>query len=136
MTTDASHDFTADHCIVVPEAPHPQPGRLIFSGERHEGNTWVLVAAGGQACRALPLYLGVRKHSPDGFEWGYSGSGPAQLALALCIEVAGRGRAERSYQAVKDALVASIKTESWMLSGSQILAAIEAAERRLDQGSR
>jgi hypothetical protein len=23
-------------------------------------------------------------HSPDGFEWGYHGSGPAQLALALC----------------------------------------------------
>ena len=23
-------------------------------------------------------------HSPDGFNWGYSGSGAAQLALALC----------------------------------------------------
>jgi hypothetical protein len=22
-------------------------------------------------------------HSPDGFEWGYAGSGPAQLALAI-----------------------------------------------------
>jgi len=24
----------------------------------------------------------LRNHSPNGFEWGYSGSGPAQLALA------------------------------------------------------
>lgn len=24
-------------------------------------------------------------HSPDGFAWGYSGSGPAQLALALLL---------------------------------------------------
>jgi hypothetical protein len=27
----------------------------------------------------------IRNHSPDGFNWGYSGSGPAQLALALCL---------------------------------------------------
>ena len=26
-------------------------------------------------------------HSPDGFSWGYSGSGPAQLALALLYDV-------------------------------------------------
>lgn len=28
---------------------------------------------------------GVMNHSPDGFAWGYSGSGPAQLALAICL---------------------------------------------------
>ena len=27
----------------------------------------------------------LRKHSPDGFNWGYGGSGPAQLALALLL---------------------------------------------------
>lgn len=26
-------------------------------------------------------------HSPDGFAWGYGGSGPSQLALAVCMEV-------------------------------------------------
>ncbi len=26
------------------------------------------------------------RHSPTGFEWGYSGSGPAQLALAMMLE--------------------------------------------------
>jgi hypothetical protein len=26
-------------------------------------------------------------HSPDGFNWGYGGSGPAQLALAVCLEL-------------------------------------------------
>ena len=29
----------------------------------------------------------VYNHSPDGFDWGYGGSGPAQLALAICIEL-------------------------------------------------
>jgi hypothetical protein len=27
----------------------------------------------------------VQNHSPDGFEWGYRGSGPTQLALAICL---------------------------------------------------
>lgn len=26
-------------------------------------------------------------HSPDGFNWGYGGSGPAQLALAICLRL-------------------------------------------------
>jgi len=30
----------------------------------------------------------VRNHSPDGFEWGYGGSGPAQLALAIMLNYA------------------------------------------------
>ena len=31
--------------------------------------------------------LAVVNHSPDGFEWGYGGSGPSQVALALLLEV-------------------------------------------------
>lgn len=30
-----------------------------------------------------------RNHSPDGFAWGYGGSGPSQLALAVMLEVKG-----------------------------------------------
>ena len=29
--------------------------------------------------------LKVRNHSPDGFSWGYAGSGPAQLALGILL---------------------------------------------------
>jgi hypothetical protein len=29
----------------------------------------------------------LRDHSPGGFEWGYGGSGPAQLAVAICSEL-------------------------------------------------
>lgn len=28
----------------------------------------------------------LRNHSPDGFNWGYNGSGPAQLALAILLK--------------------------------------------------
>ena len=31
----------------------------------------------------------VWNHSPDGFNWGYGGSGPAQLALAICLQLYG-----------------------------------------------
>lgn len=29
--------------------------------------------------------LKIRYHSPDGFAWGYAGSGPSQLALAILL---------------------------------------------------
>lgn len=29
-------------------------------------------------------------HSPDGFNWGYGGSGPAQLALAIMLKLTGK----------------------------------------------
>lgn len=35
----------------------------------------------------LPLRLDLANHSPTGFEWGYGGSGPAQLALAILAHV-------------------------------------------------
>jgi hypothetical protein len=33
--------------------------------------------------------LKIANHSPDGFNWGYAGSGPSQLALAICLELYG-----------------------------------------------
>lgn len=29
-------------------------------------------------------------HSPDGFSWGYGGSGPSQLALAIILKITGK----------------------------------------------
>jgi len=34
----------------------------------------------------LPLRLDLYNHSPTGFEYGYGGSGPAQLALAILAD--------------------------------------------------
>jgi len=34
----------------------------------------------------LPPQLRLRNHSPTGFSWGYGGSGPAQLALAILVD--------------------------------------------------
>lgn len=32
----------------------------------------------------------IYNHSPDGFNWGYGGSGPAQLALAIILKLTGK----------------------------------------------
>ena len=40
----------------------------------------------------------VRNHSPSGFEWGYGGSGPAQLALAILLEEVDEESALNLYQ--------------------------------------
>ena len=36
----------------------------------------------------------LRNHSPDGFETGYGGSGPSQLALAILLDHMGEARAD------------------------------------------
>lgn len=37
--------------------------------------------------RDLDPRVDLRRHSPTGFAWGYGGSGPAQLALAIACDV-------------------------------------------------
>ena len=36
-------------------------------------------------------------HSPDGFQWGYGGSGPAQLALALLLDATSNPKTAQDY---------------------------------------
>jgi hypothetical protein len=60
----------------------------LYQGVRVDGDAHVYVITdSGRA--PLPPCNEIRDHSPDGFEWGYGGSGPAQLALALCVDALG-----------------------------------------------
>jgi hypothetical protein len=47
----------------------------------------------------------VYNHSPDGFNWGYGGSGPAQLALAIMLELTGK---PDGYQDFKFSVIAGL----------------------------
>jgi hypothetical protein len=64
----------------------------------------------------LRPYHEVCKHSL-GFDWGYFGSGPAQLALALCCEVlgVGVGSTPALYQRFKSEIVYDLAYETWEL---------------------
>lgn len=51
----------------------------------------------------------VFNHSPDGFAWGYGGSGPAQLALAVLLEAGLHAvRALQLYQRFKCDQIATL----------------------------
>jgi len=65
-------------------------------------------------------------HSPTGFEWGYTGAGPAQLAFAILLDHYGApGPALLFYQDFKEFVVAMWNTDQWELTTEEINAALE-----------
>lgn len=69
-------------------------------------------------------------HSPDGFQWGYGGSGPAQLALALLINATtDPDMALAFYQRFKWDKVAGWG-EKWSILRSEILLWIAEERKR------
>lgn len=100
----------------------------IYHGRRTEHGCAVDVEEDGEVFLLNPR-LDLRNHSPTGLEWGYSGSGPAQLALALAADATGDDeRAQHVYQRLKFKVVGSLPHEGWILTERQIHAAIEAIE--------
>jgi hypothetical protein len=67
-------------------------------------------------------------HSPDGFNWGYGGSGPAQLALAILLDLFGDDSLALSwYQPFKWAVIARLpQGMPWKLTSGEIVCALEA----------
>ena len=66
--------------------------------------------------------LAVINHSPDGFNWGYNGSGPAQLALAILLDYTdNKDFAIRHHQQFKADIIAHLNPyEGWALTDGQI----------------
>ncbi len=53
----------------------------------------------------------ITRHSPDGFNWGYSGSGPADTALSILADCLGLNQANQLYQDFKWDIVAGWDNE-------------------------
>ena len=82
----------------------------IFRGEKQAvgGCTVYVENSGYTAELSLEKSFQVVQHSPTGFQWGYGGSGPAQLAAAILYEVtADPELTRRYYQDFKFAHVAN-----------------------------
>lgn len=74
-------------------------------------------------------------HSPTGYDWGYGGSGPADLALSILTHYLGdRHLAELLHQEFKWDFVAGFKERGWVLTGAEIAAWLR--ERGIDVGVR
>lgn len=75
-------------------------------------------------------------HSPDGFSWGYCGSGPAQLALAMLLDYYGQTSPNITiYQRFKERAIATIPKDvaTWRITGAEIDAHVAAI--RAEAGS-
>ena len=65
--------------------------------------------------------LDLWNHSPNGFNWGYAGSGAAQLAVALLADCLGDDEeAIGWHQDFKAAVVAGLSHEGWTLTEEEI----------------
>ena len=99
-----------------------------YFGHRKSGRAQVFrrTRAGSETGPVLDPQLGVRSHSPTGLEWGYLGSGPAQLSLAILVDYLGDvAQAEDLYQDFKKAVVVNLPEEEWTLSNQDVAEAIE-----------
>jgi hypothetical protein len=63
-----------------------------------------------------PLPRRLVYHSPTGFEWGYGGSGPADLALNILALVVSPKEANRLHQDFKFAQIATMPHDGGRLS--------------------
>ncbi len=107
-----------------------------------EGVLYTAVYLGETSCSARVVYpepssgdvrseplnprLDLWNHSPDGFGFGYAGSGPAQLALAILAHYLGPGRealAVRLHQDLKRSKIAPVNHDDTLILDSDQLAA-------------
>lgn len=105
-----------------------------YTGERSERGAQVAVVNGDHQAKPLPAGLQYVRHSPTGFEWGYLGSGPAQLAFAILLDHFGDPAPARLYyQAFKFDVIAGLSRPQWELTAAQITKAIEVIRLRLER---
>lgn len=74
----------------------------------------------------LPPCNNLVNHSPDGFHWGYNGSGPAQLSFAIMYDYfKDADKARKWYQKFKFKVISQFPQEgSWVLTHEEVEAAL------------
>jgi hypothetical protein len=89
---------------------------------RDDGHAMVSIVDDKTGC-ASALDSGFRylNKSPTGFNWGYPGSGPAQLAFAILLDHYGSpGPALLFFQDFKEQVIAMLNTDRWELSTAEV----------------
>lgn len=111
-----------------------------YHGIRRNGTCTVTVSAPVRTAgrrmtmrsRPLNLRLDLFRHSPTGYSWGYGGSGPAQLALALLADVLkDDDRAVQLHQRFKFKAIGSIKTDEWTYTEDELLRIVDTIQTEM-----
>lgn len=90
--------------------------RQYYWGKRLGIGTNMVQVHEGNEVTDLPIFLHLVNHSPDGFEWGYYGSGPAQLAFAILYHFYGDEEiAKKHHQDFKDEVISTLHDDTWVL---------------------
>jgi len=101
-----------------------------YRGERAQDGT-ALVCRTSIAGVERPLKHLVR-HSPTGFNWGYGGSGPADLARSLLADFLGFDPPAAVYQAFKFDVLAHLPGDApWTLDPEQLRLSLDAIRTTL-----
>lgn len=109
--------------------PHGRPRKLswqiqalkVYEAKKPPFSDWT-VHVNGKVLSSEPS-LKVRDHSPTGFAWGYAGSGPAQLALAILLDYSGTNIkfADMYHQQFKFDVIANLpRDEAWSINSDEI----------------
>lgn len=107
-------------------------------GIRQKGQPIIRIGAENAAVSGTELELNsggeYPSHSPTGFEWGYGGSGPAQLAYCILAELFSHTIAKRNYMAFKRDVIAGLDEGEdgvvWSLTRDEIEEFVEEQEPR------
>lgn len=95
----------------------------------HRGKVQVLVEVLDEEGRHSDVYHlpHLVRHSPDGFEWGYGGSGPADLARSIVGDLTGEEDPHPAdYQEVKWSLLNDMHWDGGEVTEVQVTAVLEA----------
>jgi hypothetical protein len=89
----------------------------IYHGQRTPQGTDVTVDG-----KPLDPRVDLRAMSKVGFEWGYSGAGPMQLALAILADhhVDNDGVALRDFKRYCELVIAEIDRDEWTIDSARI----------------
>jgi hypothetical protein len=119
--------ITAQRGQTIPELGKMmlRPPERTYYGHRQNGRSTVWYVDPDGTWGYLNSRHDLARHSTTQFEWGYPGSGAAQLALGLLAAVTDQTTALAYYQQYKDKIIALLKCNHWEMSTSVILQHIQ-----------
>ncbi len=118
------------------DEPEATPGSktvYAYVGQRNEqgaqawADTTNGLRNGRPRYRELDPRLDMYNHSPSGIEWGYYGSGPAQLALAILADYTRNDAyAQARHQRFKEDVIARLQSNRWVIAADTVGAWVDA----------